>query len=177
MCTPMQRQQLCFIPRALLHGRCVRLINSLTHRTQVERGMSASWVATGGTNGKPPFDQRLKVDGAARALTEFVSGNLHQLDREVRLTMCPLETTPAVHCRIPRPESAYPHYALCLLPHHIHISCMYHTYHITYIGTHEAYTGHTRTIHGACVCPVYAPCVPRVCPACGTIVASDSSDP
>ena len=69
----------------------MRLINSFTHQTQLERGISASWVATGGGNGNPPYKQRLKVDAAAKNLTEFISTNMAHLKRRVLVTLALLK--------------------------------------------------------------------------------------
>ena len=51
----------------------VRYINAFTQQCQVERGMSAQWVGSKGTNGNPPYDQREKVDKKIEEFMAFVT--------------------------------------------------------------------------------------------------------
>ena len=60
-----------------LNFRCVGLINNLTHQLQLERGISASWIFTSGSNGNPPYSQRLTVNEAVHALDDFIDINLN----------------------------------------------------------------------------------------------------
>ena len=64
-------------------NRCIRLINTFTHSTQLERGVSASWVASQGANNNPPIKQRIGADAAAGNLTAFFKANLEKLDLHI----------------------------------------------------------------------------------------------